>query len=143
MPEFDMIAEVFWNDLEDMKSIECPCCERYAKYDVHRFTPGMAFYLLKAWEEHGLDPFKAKPYGSITTTKHWGMIYKEEMKGHYWSLTPKVPLFLRNRLSVPKSKTLYDDEVIYTDKERVRFREIKRTPQYGKVVGEWDGRKLV
>lgn len=137
---FGTLKEAQDQMIKDMRAgTKCPACDRFAKIYPRTFNSGMAVAMIvlcrsttpgewKKWEPLMLKAgYSTRSHG---LTKHWNLSEQQEKDPEntkvktsgVWRLTDEGRAFAEGRLSVPQSKLIFRDQVIFESTEKVDIR---------------------
>jgi len=126
---FAEIAEKYWKDLREGKTVDCPCCGRYSHFNKFKITQNMIDMMAKCLQlqeamETGFvhhTRFLTGETRGFYNLKRFNMIEqqaRDKNVGHasgLWRVTVKGKAFLLGEVSVPKYALVFDDEVMGFD----------------------------
>lgn len=120
------------------KGIVCPCCNRFAKIYSRKLNNAMAIGLAMFYDKTTssgqvwihMERFfkgencKATIRGDFTKLRYWELIELNSEKAGFYRITQKGIDFLNNKIKIPKSALIYNDEVLGFSEKQVSVNDV-------------------
>jgi len=113
----------FYAELMAGKSLDCPCCDRFAKVYDRPLNSSMAWVLIWLWRVHGTNWVKVLTemkesnlpnavVGDFPKLRHWYLLEKHPEEVGVYRVSEHGALFVLNKLKVRRSYLTYHKKVL-------------------------------
>lgn len=116
------------------ESLDCPCCDRFAKVYKQKLMASMSWVLLWLYKTHGTEwvhviselekaGLPRQIVGVYAKLRHWRLLDKNEDMKNFYRVSEYGVRFVHDDLRVKESYSIYNRKVIRYDGPKISIRE--------------------